>query len=91
MKKAIDVQAAVAIAAGQAVAAKCAGTFGVGGVMLDAQGNVLQTMQNRVVEDGMLLDPTAHRERQLVDWYYAELAAGRTLPPPHEITVVTSV
>lgn len=91
MKKAIDVQAAVVIAAGQAVAAKCDGTFAVGGVMLDAQGGVLQTMRNRVVVDGRQHDPTAHSERQLVDWYFAERARGTKLPPPEEITVVTSV
>jgi tRNA(Arg) A34 adenosine deaminase TadA len=91
MKKAIDVQAAVVIAAGQAVAAQCDGTFGVGGVMLDAQGNVLQVMRNRVVTGGRPHDPTAHSERQLVDWYFAERARGAPLPPPGEVTVVTSV
>ncbi len=51
LKKAIDVQAAVALAATQAIAAKTQGTFGVGGVLLDARGNVLKSLQNNVVPD----------------------------------------
>ncbi|WP_338770971.1 nucleoside deaminase [Massilia sp. METH4] len=91
MKKTIDVQAAVTIASLEAIAAKAQGTFGVGGVMLDAFGNVLQAVHNQVIRDGVIWDPTAHGERQLVDWYYAETAKGRALPPPHEITIVTSL
>lgn len=91
MKKTIDVQAAVAIAAGEAIAAKTQGTFGVGGVMLDRFGNVLKALHNHVIRDGLIWDPTAHGERQLIDWYYAEVARGTPLPPPHEITIVTSL
>lgn len=91
MKKAIDVQAAVAIASLEAIAAKTQGTFGVGGVMLDSFGTVLQTVHNNVIRHGLIYDPTAHGERQLVDWYYGEVAKGRALPPPHEITIVTSL
>jgi cytosine deaminase len=91
LKKAIDIQAAVALAATQAIAAKTQGTFGVGGVLLDAQGNVLKALQNNVVRDGLIFDPTAHGERQLIDWYFAERAMGRALPPPEDITLVTSL
>lgn len=91
MKKTIDVQAAVTIASLEAIAAKTQGTFGVGGVMLDSFGTVLQAVHNQVIRDGLIWDPTAHGERQLVDWYYAEQARGRVLPPPHEITIVTSL
>jgi tRNA(Arg) A34 adenosine deaminase TadA len=91
VKKTIDVQAAVTIASLEAIAAKTQGTFGVGGVMLDGFGNVLQAVHNQVVRDGLIWDPTAHGERQLVDWYYAERVKGRALPPPHEITIVTSL
>ncbi|MGZ8289769.1 MAG: nucleoside deaminase [Telluria sp.] len=91
MKKTIDVQAAVAIAANEAVAAKTQGTFGVGGLLLDQQGNVLKSLQNNVVRDGLVFDPTAHGERQLIDWYFAERSKGTVLPPPEEITVVTSL
>ena len=91
MNKTIDIQAAVAIAAAEALAAKTQGTFGVGGVLLDGFGNVLQSMHNNVVRDGLVLDPTAHGERQLIDWYFAQVAAGAALPPPQELTLVTSL
>jgi cytosine deaminase len=91
LKKTIDVQAAVAIAAAEAIAAKTQGTFGVGGLMLDQHGNVLQSLHNNVVKQGLIFDPTAHGERQLIDWYYAERAKGRDLPPPQDITIVTSL
>lgn len=90
-KKTIDVQAAVALAAAQAIAAKTQGTFGVGGLMLDQHGNVLKSLHNNVVKHGLIFDPTAHGERQLIDWYYAERAKGRDLPPPSDITIVTTL
>jgi tRNA(Arg) A34 adenosine deaminase TadA len=91
VNKTLDVQAAVALAATEAIAAKSQGTFGVGGVLLDPSGNVLKTAHNNVVRDGLVFDPTAHGERQLIDWYFAELAKGRVLPPPSELTIVTSL
>ena len=91
MNRTIDIQAAVAIAAAQALAARTQGTFGVGGVLLDGAGNVLQVMHNNVVMQGQVSDPTAHGERQLVDWYFAQQARGAALPPPSELTVVTSL
>ncbi|MGV7208700.1 nucleoside deaminase [Oxalobacteraceae bacterium A2-2] len=91
IRKAIDVQAAAALAASEAIAAKTQGTFAVGVVMLDPQGNVLHALHNNVVRQGMVYDPTAHGERQLIDWYYAERARGRELPEPHEITIVSSL
>ncbi|MFP5391462.1 MAG: nucleoside deaminase [Gammaproteobacteria bacterium] len=90
-RKVVDIQAAVALAATQALAAKERGTFGVGGVLLDQQGHVLKLVANDVVRDGLVWDPTAHGERQLIDWYFAERAAGRALPEPEELTLVTSV
>ncbi|MES2151710.1 MAG: nucleoside deaminase [Pseudomonadota bacterium] len=91
MKKTIDVQAAVAIAANEAISARTQGTFGVGGLLLDHFGNVLKALQNNVVRDGLIFDPTAHGERQLIDWYFAERAKGRKLPEPGQVTVVTSL
>ena len=90
-KKTIDVQAAVAIAAAEAIAAKTQGTFGVGCLMLDQHGNVLQSLHNNVIKEGLIFDPTAHGERQLIDWYYAERAKGRELPAPEDITIVASL
>ncbi len=91
LKKAIDVQTAVALAATHAIAAKTQGTFGVGGVLLDQFGNVLKALQNNVVRNGLIFDPTAHGERQLIDWYFAEREAGRALPEPEDVTIVTSL
>lgn len=91
MKKVIDVQTAAALAATHAIAAKTQGTFGVGAVLLDQYGNVLKALANNVVRDGLIFDPTAHGERQLIDWYFAERDAGRALPPPEEVTIVTSL
>ena len=91
MHKTIDVQAAVTIAAFEALAAKSQGTFGVGGLLLDQSGNILVSLHNNVIQHGLTFDPTAHGERQLVDWYFAERAKGRALPPRHEVTIVTSV
>ncbi|WP_410505607.1 nucleoside deaminase [Janthinobacterium sp.] len=87
----MDVQAAVAIAAAQALAAQSQGSFGVGGVLLDGAGNVLHALHNKVVRNGLIFDPTAHGERQLVDWYFAEREKGTPLPPPADITIVTSL
>ncbi|OYO26689.1 nucleoside deaminase [Janthinobacterium sp. PC23-8] len=91
MNKTIDIQAAVAIAAAEALAARTQGTFAVGGVLLDGFGNVLQSMHNNVVQGGLVADPTAHGERQLVDWYFAQVSAGAVLPAPQELTLVTSL
>ncbi len=59
--------------------------------MLDASGTVLKSLHNNVIKHGLIYDPTAHSERQLIDWYFAERAKGRELPPPEEITIVTSL
>src|SRR5476649_2771318 len=59
--------------------------------MLDQHGNVLQSLHNNVIKQGLIFDPTAHGERQLIDWYYAERAKGRQLPEPQDITIVTSL
>ena len=81
----------MAIAAAEAIAAKAQGTFGVGGVLLDQHGNVLMSLPNNVVRDDLIFDPTAHGERQLIDWYFVERAKGRALPQPCDITLVTSL
>lgn len=81
----------MAIAASEAIAAKTQGTFGVGAVLLDQHGNVLKSLPNNVVREGLIFDPTAHGERQLIDWYFAERARGRQLPQPEDITLVTSL
>ena len=79
---------AVDLATSAAERAREAGSFGVGGILLGPDLEVLAISQNRVIHDGILCDPTAHGERQLVDWYYAN---RDRLPPAHELTVVSSL
>jgi tRNA(Arg) A34 adenosine deaminase TadA len=65
------------MAARLAVEAAERGTFGVGGVIVDESGAIVETARNRVLEGGVLRDPTAHVERQLIDQAFA---AGRHGP-----------
>src|ERR1700751_394766 len=59
--------------------------------MLDQHGNVLQSLHSNVIKHGLVFDPTAHAERQLIDWYFAERAKGRVMAAPEEITIVTTI
>ena len=70
-EKVTSTESAMTLAALQAMKANCAGSFSVGGALVDDHGNVLNQMQNRVIQNHRTNDPTAHGERQLVDWYYA--------------------
>jgi cytosine deaminase len=54
------------------------GTFGVGGVVVDEAGQVIATARNTVLEGGVLRDPTAHVERELIDKLF-ELGRGGKL------------
>jgi tRNA(Arg) A34 adenosine deaminase TadA len=67
------------------------GTFGVGGVLLGPDFEPLHECENGVVEDGRTRDPTAHVERQLIDWYFVTRHAGAALPPPQDCTIVSSL
>ncbi len=73
-------------------------TFAVGGLLVETTtGRVIQALHNNVIrqlphetDSSFTWDPTAHGERQLVSWYYAN--AGRlSLPPPEQLSVVTSL
>lgn len=76
------------------------GTFGVGGAIIEnSTGRVIQVMHNNVLRllgEGIgslscqpyTADPTAHGERQLVSWYFAN---RKGLPPAGELTIVTSL
>ncbi len=57
-------------------------------MLIDKQGNVLVEMENKVIPDA---DPTAHVERQIVDWYFEELKQGADLPSPSELTILSSL
>lgn len=86
-----NAQQAVDLVANQAILASQQGTFAVGGCIVDNQtGNVLAALHNNVlmpfpnstVQPPFLPhDPTAHGERQLVDWYFAN-RQSLGLPPP---------
>ncbi|MGF6934570.1 tRNA(Arg) A34 adenosine deaminase TadA [Paraburkholderia sp. UCT70] len=89
-EKVTSTESAMTLAALQAMTANCAGSFSVGGALVDDNGNVLNKMSKRVIQNGRTNDPTAHGERQLVDWYYANRRA-LGLPPPEQVTVVTSL
>lgn len=72
-------------------------SYGVGGALLDIKnGKVIKTMHNQVIanetsdEKSRLQDPTAHGERQLVDWYF-ENRYQLKLPEPEQILVVTTL
>jgi len=86
-----SVEQASQLAAVQAMTAYCNKTFSVGGLLVADDGTVIHQMHNRVIVDRALMDPTAHGERQLVDWYYEQIAASARLPPPDRISVVTSL
>ena len=66
------------------------GSFGVGGFLVDRAGQVVAEATNAVIKDGLVQDPTAHAERQLVDWYCE--ARNKTLHvPTDEFVIVTSL
>lgn len=70
--------------------ANALGTFGVGGVLVNDAGRIYHEALNRVVFDGVVNDPTAHVERQIVDWYYRNLKRKK-LPPPGKLTIISSL
>ena len=88
---------AASIVLDQAMWAAEQGTFPVGGCIIEnAAGRVVQAMHNNVLkpladsDKTFTYDPTAHGERQLVYWYYAN-KDKLGLPGPSELTVVTSL
>ncbi|MEA2886116.1 MAG: hypothetical protein QOD11_476 [Bradyrhizobium sp.] len=86
-----DVEIATTLAAEQVLQAFDQGTFSVGGVLLDNTGKLIHALHNNVVKDKTTFDPTAHGERQMIDWYFEQVSQGVQLPPPGDMTVVTSL
>lgn len=76
---------------GMAKEAFCNNTFSVGGVLIGNDGFIYMKLPNRVLVNGKLNDPTAHGERQLIDWYFEQKMNGKNLPKPEELTIVTSL
>src|SRR5260370_22300244 len=96
-KKAANAEQAVQIAAGKSIEASLQNTFAVGGVLVDNRsGTVVCALHNNVLEafenrkHFLLHDPTAHGERQLVDWYFKN-RKRLNLPDPRELTVITTL
>ncbi|MBA3925456.1 nucleoside deaminase [Listeria rustica] len=84
------VQDAVYETADQVLHASDQGTFSVGGMLMDTDGNVVYVQHNNVVNNDLTFDPTAHGERQMIDWYY-ENKESQNLPEPENIVLVTSL
>ena len=68
-----------------------ANTFAVGGVLLDKTGKIWKSMHNNALVEKVTQDPTAHAELQLTSWYYERKKADDPIPPPDEMTIVTSL
>jgi len=88
---------AVRIAAGKSIEASLQNTFAVGGALVENRsGKVICALHNNVLEPFenrklfLLHDPTAHGERQLVDWYFKHRKRLK-LPRPEELTIVTTL
>ena len=88
---AFNVQEAAVWALNAAVQAASQGSTGVGGVLLGPHRELIAMSCNRVWADGKLADPTAHGERQMVDWYFEKARHDTTLPAPQDCTIVTSL
>lgn len=82
LERAVRVATEAAIEAGQM------GSFAVGGLLVGPQREILAVSRNRVIEEGCVADPTAHGERQLVDYYYAH---QDRLPPAEQCTIFSSL
>lgn len=81
----------------QAMSAAAQGTFAVGGCIVEnSSGKIIHEMHNNVLKplsttgNIFTFDPTAHGERQLVSWYYANKSI-LNLPEPEKLTVVTTL
>ncbi|SFB89782.1 cytosine deaminase [Brevinema andersonii] len=81
----------ILMVASMAIEAYCQGTFSVGGILLDKAGNLIHKMHNNVIKNNILFDPTAHGERQLIDWYFKQKHQGIPLPEPEDIILITSL
>lgn len=83
------------IAVREAENAKSAGTFGVGGLLIGNDGKIYKIIRNTVIQGNSVHDPTAHVERQLVDWYFSKKREKKTknllLPPANKTTIITSL
>lgn len=78
------------IAMNQAREASESGTFGVGGILIDLNGNIICKSQSRVINGHRINDPTAHVERQIIDWYFVNKEKLK-LPEPENCIMITTL
>jgi cytosine deaminase len=88
---------AASVVLSQAMEAFAQGTFAVGACIIEnSSGRIIKLMHNNVLKplsttsQVFTFDPTAHGERQLVSWYYANKEL-LMLPEPDKLTVVTTL
>lgn len=82
------------IAVREAEKARSSGTFGVGGLLIDNnRRKIVKVIRNRVIQNCSVRDPTAHVEKQLVDWYYCHYYSRNKKNHSSErmMTIVTSL
>jgi tRNA(Arg) A34 adenosine deaminase TadA len=79
------------IAVREAESAKSAGSFGVGRFLVGDNGKIYKVIRNAVIRGNSVHDPTAHVERQLVDWYFSKKKKTNSLPPADKTTIITSL
>ena len=84
-----DASEAAQLAVSLAQQSAAAGTFGVGGLLVDGHGRILAEAVNSVLIGGALYDPTCHVERQLIDWFTTN--QGRTRFARDDLTIVNSL
>ena len=96
-RKAENAEQAVQIAAAKSIEASLKNTFAVGGILVENRsGTVFCALHNNVLEAYenstlfLLHDPTAHGERQIVDWYFKNRKRLH-LPDPKQLTVITTL
>ena len=60
-------------------------------MLVDNQGTVHYCQHNKVLVNDCIHDPTAHGERQIISWYVEQRKAGKPLPPPDQMIIITSL
>lgn len=92
-----DADEAASVVLSQAMNAAAQGSFAVGGCIIEnATGRMIISMHNNVLkplngtDKAFTFDPTAHGERQLVYWYYAN-KERLALPEARDLTIVTTL
>ncbi len=59
--------------------------------MVGDNNKIYKVIRNAVIRGNSVHDPTAHVERQLVDWYFSKKKKTNSLPPADKTTIITSL